>query len=57
MRILAEAWFVAGAQDGSLALYHSSKKKPVSVVQGAHGEKADGQAAGACFCLLGAFTG
>jgi hypothetical protein len=38
VRILSEAWFVAGAQDGSLALYHSSKKKPIAVVDRAHGD-------------------
>lgn len=31
-----DAWFITGAQDGSLSLWHVSKKKPVATVANAH---------------------
>jgi WD40 repeat protein len=38
VRVVAESWFVCGSQDGSLGLYHLSRKKPVVVVPRAHGD-------------------
>ena len=35
---LTEHWFVSGAADGSLSLWHALKKKPVHTVVGAHGD-------------------
>jgi hypothetical protein len=38
VKIVSESWFVCGAQDGSLGMYHASKKKPISMVTRAHGD-------------------
>jgi ribosomal RNA-processing protein 9 len=35
---LSEAWFVSGAADGSLSLWHALKKKPVFTLPAAHGD-------------------
>lgn len=35
---LTEQWFVSGAADGSLSLWHALKKKPVFTVPAAHGD-------------------
>ena len=39
VKMVDEVHFVAGAQDGSISLWHTSKKKPCSVIQEAHGGK------------------
>lgn len=37
VRMWSEHWFVTGAQDGSLALWHAQRKRPVVTLRYAHG--------------------
>jgi len=38
VKMLDEVHFLSGSQDGTLALWHTSKKKPCSIIRGAHGD-------------------
>lgn len=37
-RMITEGWFITGAQDGSVALWSLTKKKPVATIAHAHGD-------------------
>lgn len=44
IKFLDEQWAIGGAQDGSLSLFHPTRKKPMLTVSAAHGGGPSGAA-------------
>ena len=55
--MVGDSWFVTGAHDGSLSLWHVSKKKPVATVHAAHGDGSASASSGAAVDAVAAATG